>query len=451
MSRVHILLVAVIATEVCLGALLARYEWDRPTPPRPDLTLFDELTAADLRFAADAGERTPDEWAALGEKYVAEGYYPEGEACYREGAALRSDDAELAFKHGFALERLGLAAEANARYRDAIGFGHPRAPELWYFVGRNLLRLDDDAGAADAFEKAGDVPAARLEAGKLHARAKRYDEASALLGKLAAEFPHSHAPTTILYRIALERGDREAADRLADRFDRQPEPLPNPFNTDYSWLERTRDSLGVRRRQKAAIEAVVSTSPAAAECELQAVLAVEWTPHAADHLAEALFHLGRSADAVGLLENAIAKDGPSFQLVWRLADAYGAAGRHTDARREWERAERFGTGPELKDLRLQLAQTYEQAGERDRARLMRAGGLVSTGTALLDAGRLPDAYAALTQATKLAPESSDAWYWLGEACRAGGRAAEAKAAYDRCLQLNLDHGRAARAVRFVQQ
>jgi tetratricopeptide (TPR) repeat protein len=103
----------------------------------------------------------------------------------------------------------------------------------------------------------------------------------------------------------------------------------------------------------------------------------------------------------------------------------------------------------LKDLRLLLAEVYERAGERERARAKRAAGLVSTGTALLDSGRLPLAYDVLTQATRLTPESADAWYWLGETCRAGGRTAEAKAAYDRCLQLNPDHGRAARAARFV--
>jgi tetratricopeptide (TPR) repeat protein len=429
--------------------LLGRYRWNLPMPPRPDLTYLDSATAEELRAAADSGTRSPEEWAALGEKYLVSGYYPEAEACYREASALRSDDAELAFKHGFALERLGLAAEANARYQGAIALGHPRSPELWYYVGRNRLRLDDADRAADDFRKAGDVPAARLEAAKLLARARRYEEASATLRKLTEEYPRSHVPTTILYRIAVERGDRNEADRLADRFDRQPERLPNPFDTDYDWMEKTRDTLGFRRKMKSATAAVGAKTAVEAAKELRDVSAIAWTPDAADHLSELLFRTGRPAEAVRVLEEAIERAGRSFQLVWRLGDAYAAAGRPADARREWERAERFGSGPDLKDLRLLLADVYEQAGEGERARAMRAAGRVPTATALLDAGRLPLAHDVLTQATKLAPESVDAWYWLGETCRAGGRAAEAKAAYERCLQLNPDHGRAARAARFV--
>jgi cytochrome c-type biogenesis protein CcmH/NrfG len=72
---------------------------------------------------------------------------------------------------------------------------------------------------------------------------------------------------------------------------------------------------------------------------------------------------------------------------------------------------------------------------------------VLAGIERLDSNQPVVAMEALTEATARDPGSAAAWHFLGEAYRAQGRTADARAAYDRCLALDPNHGRAARARR----
>ena len=140
------------------------------TAPVPDLTATDPLTGDELRAKA-ALCRTPEQWADLGEVYLVTGFFPEAEACLREAAARAPATADVAFKHAFALERLGRLEEANADYEAAVRRNHLRAADCWYYVGKNHLRREQAGAAAAAFERAAALPGARYELALLQARA----------------------------------------------------------------------------------------------------------------------------------------------------------------------------------------------------------------------------------------------------------------------------------------
>jgi Tfp pilus assembly protein PilF len=68
---------------------------------------------------------------------------------------------------------------------------------------------------------------------------------------------------------------------------------------------------------------------------------------------------------------------------------------------------------------------------------------------LLNAGQLRDAVSALRRAVEADPGLAHAWYALGEAHRAGRQPADARTAYERCLAIDPDHGRARRALKLL--
>ena len=75
---------------------------------------------------------------------------------------------------------------------------------------------------------------------------------------------------------------------------------------------------------------------------------------------------------------------------------------------------------------------------------------LAAGTNLLDAGKPNDALPVLRRAVEADPGLAHAWHVLGEAHRAGQRPADARAAYERCLAIDPDHGRARRALKLLR-
>jgi tetratricopeptide (TPR) repeat protein len=447
-TRTHAALIGVIAAELAVGGYLVIDRAGRSAAPLPDLAHVDPIAAGDIRAAA-ADCRTPAQWAGLGELYLATGYFPEAEACYRRAAELAPADPDAMFKHGFALERLGRLEDASAAYESAAGRGHRRAADCWYYVGRNHLRLDRPGPAAEAFARAGDLPAARYELARLHARAGRPADAEAEVARLVVKHPDAYPLTSLRYRLALARDDRPAADGLADQFSRQRGRLPNPFDAEVDWLLGVEDRAGRRRVFREGIGSIQAGRFADAERNLRDALDAGWGPDVADRLAEAVFLRGRQAEAADVLAEATDRGGPAHHLLWRLGEAYGATGQPDKALAAWERGARLATGPGAKDLWGDLGALYEQLRKPERAKAYLARAALAAGVDALDAGRAGDAAAALGQAVGYDPGLADAWYYLGEAARVQGRPADARASYGRCLQINPDHGRALRALKLT--
>jgi tetratricopeptide (TPR) repeat protein len=435
--------------EWAVGGLVAFGRLSRgATAPVPDLTTTDPLTADELRAKA-ALCRTPEQWAGLGEAYLVTGFFPESEACLREAAALAPANPDFAFKHAFALERLGRLEEANANYETAVRLNHPRATDCWYYVGKNHLRREQAGPAAAAFERAGALPGARYELALLQARAGPLAQADAEARRLAEEFPAAFEPVSLRYRLALARNDVPAADALADQFARRPEPLRTPFYTEVDWVTETANGVGKSRVYRDAGRSMQAGRVADAEAGLRKLLAVGWAPEVVDRLAEVLVTTRRQREAADVLAEAVARGGPSYGRLWLLGQAYDATGQSARVLETWERAARLATGPWTEGLWRDMANRYDRMGERDKARAFHAKAHLAAGMNLLDAGKPGDAVPVLRRAVEADPGLAHAWYALGEAHRAGQRPADARAAYERCLTIDPDHGRARRALKLL--
>lgn len=443
MTRTRLILLTVIAVELAVGGWVLFTRPPSPTPPPADFESEDSVTAAELR-GLNTDRPTREQWARLGEVELAYGFYPQAEACFRIASGMGTDP-ELTFRHAFALERVGKIDEAIARYQSAADTGYSRAADARYYVARGHLRMDRTDAAAEAFARAGDLPAARYELARLDFRAGRVDAAAREADRLMAEFPRAQQPASLRYRVALLGGDKPTADRLADRFLSSTGRLPNPFDAEFEWVQKVEREFGWKRRLAATAEGIARGKAADTERETTTLAAARWTPELADVRSEALYRLGRPDAAVKVLEEAVERAGPNPHLLVRLGEAYATATRPTDARRAYERAVRVGTGPELKDAWARLAEESERSGNAATAKAEWANGLVLVGIERLDAGRPADAVVALTEAITRDPNSAAGWFFLGEALRAVKRAAEARTAYDKCLSIDPNHGRAARA------
>jgi tetratricopeptide (TPR) repeat protein len=240
-----------------------------------------------------------------------------------------------------------------------------------------------------------------------------------------------------------------AADALADQFARRPEPLRTPFYTEVEWVTDRANGVGRSRVYRDAGRGMQVGRATEAEAGLRRLLAVSWAPEVADRLAEILFATRRQREAADVLAEAVDRGGPSYGRLWLLSQAYDATGQSARALESWERAAHLATGPWTEGLWRDLANRYDRAGDRDKARAFLAKAHLAAGTNLLDAGKPNDALPVLRRAVEADPGLAHAWFVLGEAHRAGQRPADARTACERCLAIAPDHGRARRALKLL--
>lgn len=446
MSRFDWLLVGVICAEVVGSVLVARHR-SFPAPPLANVEPLDPLTAADIKALAKAC-RTADDWARLADVYLACGFFSEAEACYRTAAHSEPDRSDRAWQWAFALERLGLLDEANREYERSVSLGHPQAGECWYLVGRNHLRLENVDAAREAFQRAPDQPGARYEIARLAARSGQYAEATKLADALTAEFPQCFQPWILRCRLeSLTGGD--SLDVLSDHSEHAQKALPTPFLREF---ERFRDlsmQLGPPREERTYESSRKTDQKEAGERRFRrATMQLERRPQdwesafAQRRALDALFEGGNSDEAIGLLEDALEKAGPSRTLLINLGNAYSASGRRQDVIKAWRRALIFGSPSYLQHYYAGLAKLEELEGDKQSALRYRALASYAAGHDAFSKDQFAACRDKMKQALELRSDLVQAWFYLGESYRLLGQRESALKAYQRCLELDENHGRA---------
>ena len=192
-TRVRWLVIGIIVAELLAGAFYFALRMSRPIPPAPELAAVDPLAADELRELAAKCEN-PADWAKLGEAYLATGFFPEGEACLRQACDLDRANSDYPFKHAFALERIGKIEEANIAIRMRPHEDTRGKATAGTTSGETTSGWRQAGPAAEAFERAGSLPAARFELALLRAREGRIAEADGEAARLANQFPEAYQP-----------------------------------------------------------------------------------------------------------------------------------------------------------------------------------------------------------------------------------------------------------------
>jgi tetratricopeptide (TPR) repeat protein len=440
-------LAVIIATECVVGVIAFVRQRGRPTPPVAAFSHVDSILRAQIRdLIRQCG--TADDWEHLADVYLAYGYFGEAETCYRRAARMAPLRPELAYHWAFAVERFGRTAEANDLYERAVRLGYPHPEDCWYFIGRNWLREENADEARRAFQKSGEQPSAQYELARLLVRYDHAQEAVPSLDHLAAAYPKATQPPLLRYRIEALAGS-PLQDVYADRTAQTSDVLPSPWNVEFERLEDVHDQFGVSGEWAACKNLLDKGQYDAAEPRLQRALRAEWDPAGVDLLAKVEARNGRLDEAIHLLQEVVDKSGPSVHFLTRLGDMYEQAGRLDDAKRAWSRAIEQGIpiGAKHREYQYQkLAAAAAKKGYTDASQRYTAQAHYVAGNAAYWDHRIQDALVSLEKAVEMEPSFDHVWFYLGETRRRLGQIEAARQAYQRCLAINPDHGRALASV-----
>jgi tetratricopeptide (TPR) repeat protein len=444
LMRVLQVLVGVEAA-VCAVLFGLRLNATLPTPP-PVGDYTDAITGADLlaapdRFLFDSAKK----WRTLGETYMQSRFFSKGEACLHAAADRDPKSADTALWHGCCLEQLGELEAARAAYLRSAQYGSSRTAELaWYRVGRIHLQLEQGAEATRAFEKAGDdhLPSVYQRA-KLLVRGGSAAEAVPLLERLVEDQPRDLHVWQLRARAAEALGNAEEAAAARDIVLRsvhllhleEPRMAMLPLAEPFGMYQQIVETMKLRRKGQVDL---------AAEKLLQIVGdETHWEnkfPSLLEVVAEVLLEARNLAMARTLLEQQIEARGAPSKQAWELLAQVEFAENELDpAWDDWCRAERLR--PHDVDHE-KMAQLAEKRGDSAAARRQRGLARQYAGLSKFLNDRLEDARTSFREAVKVDAELPDAWFHLGETERLLGAPAAAKTAFERCLELMPNHGRA---------
>lgn len=399
-----------------------------------------ELVALPDRFLFDSAAK----FQTLGDVYLAFGYFSKAEACLRRAGEFQPSNPEIAFAHGFCLERLGQIDEAIPLLRRAA---ERRSTNLlanaWYHIGRNHLRLEQPDEASAAFERAGDshFPSVHQLA-KLLVRSGRAAEAVPLLERLASTFPNELHVMQL--REQAERGlGHEVSPEDHDKLERATAGLKLDDSPEY--LAQVRDQFGMALEVAQVNRDRGDRKPAEAASRLTNLVRNEtrWFNRYLSLLQDAAglqLEAQNPSAARPLVERLFQEQRFPTPQAWLMrGDIEFEAGNFADALEAWQHADRMHS---TREGQVRLARLAHQRNDvpAERRHMAFAGQLA--GIEFFRSNQISDAQKTLKQAAAIDENLPEQWFYLGEAERLLDHPAEADAAYHRCLKLNPDHPRA---------
>ncbi|MCI0378978.1 MAG: tetratricopeptide repeat protein [Gemmataceae bacterium] len=442
MKRRDWLLALVIAVELVAGGYWVLRHWTLHMPPLPDLTNIEPYAAEEIAaFQSRCG--SAEDWRRLGEMYMAYGFFSEAEACHRRAAELSSEHAEIVFQWAFSLERLGWLESANEQYERAAHLQTALADEARYFIGRNLLRLEQVNEARTAFTQAQRLPAARYELARLEVREGRFAEAEKIVLDLDRSYSGAVQPPYLGYRVMLAQNQPKMAQAYSDRAASNRGRLPNPFDRPWRRLEQAHDQMGLSAQLRRIEKGLSDGKLSRWEPELSTAFRKNWTPSVADLLAEIHLQKRDPVQALQILTNAQERAGPSAHLAQRLGETHEELGDMRNAVECFRRAVRLGWAAETKDTHYKIHLHLEKSGANIEAKKHLAHALFGAGMELFwRKAVLKEAAVAFEKAVEIDPALADAWFFLGEARRLVNEHDAARMAFERCLALRPHFGMA---------
>jgi tetratricopeptide (TPR) repeat protein len=211
---------------------------------------------------------------------------------------------------------------------------------------------------------------------------------------------------------------------------------------DWKWLERVHDNMGLAKELKTAMATYQQGNMAAAIPALQEIYRQNGDLIAAGLLAEAEERRGHSAGAIRILEQAIEQIGPVPHLLIILGETQAAAGHPDLAQKAWKRVTQRAIGDQVKDAYHLLAVAEEKAGNKAAARHNHALAYLAAGHEAFWRAQATEAKFGFEKAIEYDPNLAAAWFYLGEMSRLQQQPEAARKAYQRCLSIDPNIGRA---------
>jgi tetratricopeptide (TPR) repeat protein len=448
--KLQTLLLALIAGELLLGGYLATRRWAEPSTRLPAAFPDDPPLAAELAVLATAA-RSGDAsaWMALGDALLGKGFYHDAEDAYRQATQRAPQDIEARFALAFCIDRSGRMAEANEQYQRCLDLPDPphveqsKKPFAAYAIGRNLLRLEDEAAAEAVFRKNPGFLPAEYQLARILFFSDRPKEALDIVERGLTKLPLSLEWHRLRGRIleALDRPDEAFTARAME--ERSAHLLEVNFNVDYIRPLTTR--CGIKRMLAVYEAATRRERPPQLSARLDAIDAAIGKRLIPERI------------TVDQLKADLAMGSGNAELVLQIIDTSPVL-RDSDpliAVLEADALERLGRLDEATTLRQklitiapsaalhrQLAAACQAAGDSAGREQHLAHAAVLDGIAAYRRNDLSAALVQFEQAVGHDPTNVHGWFHRGEMLYHLGRQAEALVAFREAVAQRPGFGRA---------
>jgi tetratricopeptide (TPR) repeat protein len=451
MSRPRQVWLAVLLVELAVITMLSWRRWNTAAVPLPDLRQYhDSQTAEELQALLESpGPDEPARWRSLADACLAYGHYAQADTCLEQ--AWRLDPArDTAYQRGLCDSRLGRLDKARAWFEKvADDSGGVLSSRAWYQLGRLALRREDAAAATEAFRRAGDFywPAVYQRA-KLLVRGGQPAAAGPLLEQLLGPHRDDLRVWQLRGRYFEAVGELDQAERAFDRSLRGFVSLG--LDDTELYLRPIRKKYGFVRDYGIAAEAQRKSSDGApARVLVRRMLTDPLWQNAYLPVNQDLAELALRADDVESARRLIERQ---FNVqLYPSSKAWELRGDLAARTNDWQGAREgylhaLEISPANGGLETLLVETAEKLKQPRVAALGKQRSLLQAAMEMYRRNEIADAGGLFSQLLDDAPNWYQAWYYLGECHRLRGDQESAISAFEECLELNPDHGRARRAL-----
>ena len=454
MTRLQWILLALIISEAT-AVVLGWYRDDRQQQlPVTRLNVLDPASMKEIRQreAAHRPENRTD-WLDLAAIYRTFGLLPEALYCYEQAQQLGSLRPEHHFSWGICLSRFGKMEAAQEHLNRVIVNHHEWEADAWLQIGFNYLREENPEKAEFALRKAIQRPIAKFTLARLLARTDRPDEALVLLNELIERYPNGLRVHQLKSWVHDLNGETEQAEYHRERVLRAVGRLPlhdRSRREDDRWFQRIGNGRlyfdSIMAEQRGDLQQATELAALGLEAAWQEdrALRMVYLLLARDDLEQALLQL----------EKFIARVGESAESLTFLGEVLKESGKTTEAIQVWQRASGYRAG-RFADTNMRihekLMMVYQETGETKKASRQQGLMRLEKARIMWNNDEVRNSLVDFDAAVKLIPDAEIAWFYLAETRRLLGDGSGARVAYQRCLQLRPQHGRAIRALARLEQ
>ncbi|QDU52921.1 tetratricopeptide repeat protein [Gimesia panareensis] len=455
---VRILLILLVVETGYCGYLVAK-RLARPIPVLPEAEYIDPMVMEEYQeLATQAETGFAPEWIQLGQAFLGQGMYAYAENCFYEAARQDPSSAVAQSSYAFCLERTGRMEASTQEYEKLKGmkadasvpFTNPR--HFKYAIGRNYLRQEKAAQAEQAFQQNMDFQPADFQRAKLMVRSGRAADALSIIQRNLNETPNSLYFGFLKYRAMDSLGRTLEAKQAADRLERAMYVIPLNFNTEFIMPYSKR--LGVSK----AIE------------DYNQMLDRDDMDHMAKKLDEVLTMMGDrkmpafKATVMRMVEVEFQRKNPDRMLVLlKMLNDFGIEEPDTiqfkggvyllkgDLEKAKEYLLRVAEMSPTIEIHETLANIYNQQNEIEKRDFQQGKAALLTAMMSFRNDNLEIAEQAIQESVDKNPNDPQAWFYYGEIKRINKDRQAAKTAYEKCLKLNPNHGRAIAELKLLTQ
>lgn len=452
------LFMILLAVELGYCGYLIADRMARPLPVLPDAQFIDPMLMTEFQeLAKQAESGSSKEWIRLGQAYLGQGFYSYAENCFHQARQMDPNDALAQASYAFCLERTGRMQASTPEYEKLEAFnGSTDVPfanrrHYLYAIGRNYLREENAVKAEELFRKNNGFQPADYQLAKLLVRSGRAEEALPYIERNLAKTPNSLVFGQLQAQALESLGRLEEAKQARDQVEHALYLVELHFNT--SFLTPYSKRHGIQKELEVYNQLIERNDMNYLAQKLDELLKLvnERLPQYQATLTSMLeveYQRKNPELILKLIQKLKANGVVNAETLQFEAGAYMLSGDMEKAVPLLQRV--LEMSPTI-EVHQTLADYYEQQQDLEKRDYHQAKMALLIAMMSFRNNQMKTAEEAIERSVDLNPEDPQAWYYAAEIKRLLGDQAAAKAAYQKCLKLNPNHGRAIRELELLNK